>query len=76
MKLMLDLHFFFIRLVDEGANSNLSYAPYVSLSDHTLPISDVHVSHGIFPDIRIFTASLDQTVKVNLIICLGSSSRF
>ncbi|KAG0144024.1 hypothetical protein CROQUDRAFT_645137 [Cronartium quercuum f. sp. fusiforme G11] len=43
-------------VIDEGTHANLTYAPYVSLSDHTLPISDIHVSHGIFPDIRIFTA--------------------
>ncbi|EGG03124.1 uncharacterized protein MELLADRAFT_90461 [Melampsora larici-populina 98AG31] len=51
-------------LIDEGANANMSYAPYVLLSDHTLPISDIHISHGTFPDIRIFTASLDQTIKI------------
>lgn len=51
-------------LIDEGANANMSYAPYVLLSDHTLPISDLHISHGTFPDIRIFTASLDQTIKI------------
>ncbi|KAH9821233.1 WD40-repeat-containing domain protein [Melampsora americana] len=51
-------------LIDEGGNGNMSYSPYVLLSDHTLPISDLHVSHGTFPDIRIFTASLDQTVKI------------
>ncbi|KNZ54165.1 hypothetical protein VP01_3022g2 [Puccinia sorghi] len=51
-------------LVDESLDSNLSYTPYSIFSDHTLPISDVSISGGCFPDLRIFTASLDQTIKV------------
>ncbi|PLW40295.1 hypothetical protein PCANC_11161 [Puccinia coronata f. sp. avenae] len=51
-------------LVDEAFDSNLSHTPYSIFSDHTLPISDVFVSSGCFPDLRIFTASLDQTIKV------------
>ncbi|KAA1080158.1 Pre-rRNA-processing protein ipi3 [Puccinia graminis f. sp. tritici] len=51
-------------LVDEAFDSNLSHTPYSIFSDHTLPISDLFISKGCFPDLRIFTASLDQTIKI------------
>ncbi|WAQ89371.1 hypothetical protein PtA15_11A58 [Puccinia triticina] len=51
-------------LVDEALDSNLSHTPYSIFSDHTLPISDLCISRGCFPDLRIFTASLDQTIKI------------
>lgn len=51
-------------LIDESLDPNLSYTPYSIFSDHTLPICDVFISKGSFPDLRIFTASLDQTIKV------------
>ncbi|POW03940.1 hypothetical protein PSTT_10761 [Puccinia striiformis] len=51
-------------LVDEAFDSNLSHTPYSIFSDHTLPISDLFISRGCFPDLRIFTASLDKTIKV------------
>ncbi|KAI7947224.1 hypothetical protein MJO28_009132, partial [Puccinia striiformis f. sp. tritici] len=51
-------------LVDEAFDSNLSHTPYSIFSDHTLPISDLFISRGCFPDLRIFTASLDKTIKI------------
>lgn len=39
-------------------------APYATLADHTLDITDVHVSSGAFPQqVRVWTASRDGTLK-------------
>ncbi|GAA5858619.1 hypothetical protein JCM8547_001394 [Rhodosporidiobolus lusitaniae] len=38
--------------------------PFATLSDHTLPITDLCVGVGAFPKCRIMTSSLDSTVKV------------
>ncbi|BGP19953.1 hypothetical protein JCM10213_006730 [Rhodosporidiobolus nylandii] len=38
--------------------------PFATLSDHTLPITDVCVGIGAFPKCRVMTASMDSTVKV------------
>jgi pre-rRNA-processing protein IPI3 len=38
--------------------------PWTSLSDHTLPVTDIAVGLGTFPRLRIFTSSADHTVKV------------
>ena len=39
-------------------------APYATLSDHTLDISDMYVTAGAFPhETRLWTASLDGSVK-------------
>ncbi|MBW0474931.1 hypothetical protein O181_014646 [Austropuccinia psidii MF-1] len=51
-------------LIDESMDSSLSHTPYSIFSDHALPISDLHISAGCFPDIRVFTASLDKTIKI------------
>ncbi|POY72909.1 hypothetical protein BMF94_4070 [Rhodotorula taiwanensis] len=39
-------------------------APFATLADHTLPVTDVCVGLGTFPQCRIMTASLDSTVKI------------
>jgi pre-rRNA-processing protein IPI3 len=52
-----------IRLLDNERQNEVA-APYCSLSDHTLPITDICVGLGRFPSIRVLTASLDHTVKV------------
>jgi len=38
--------------------------PHCTLSDHTLPITDIVCSFGIFPTNRVLTSSLDHSVKV------------
>ncbi|GJN93910.1 hypothetical protein Rhopal_006969-T1 [Rhodotorula paludigena] len=39
-------------------------APYATLSDHTLPITDICVGLGSFPHCRVMTSSMDSTVKI------------
>ncbi|GAA6011507.1 hypothetical protein JCM10207_002643 [Rhodosporidiobolus poonsookiae] len=39
-------------------------SPFCTLSDHTLPITDICVGVGAFPRCRVLTASIDSTVKV------------
>lgn len=41
-------------------------APFATLSDHTLPVTDICIGLGPFPQCRILTASLDSTVKVRV----------
>ena len=38
--------------------------PHCTLSDHTLPITDIVCSFGVFPTNRVLTSSLDHSVKV------------
>ncbi|CAH7686694.1 WD40-repeat-containing domain protein [Phakopsora pachyrhizi] len=52
------------QLIEKALDCELCMEPYSTFSDHTLPISDVQITPGLFPDIRIFTASLDRTVKI------------
>lgn len=42
----------------------LPVTPYLSLADHTLPITSIHVSFGSFPNTRVTTSSLDGTCKL------------
>lgn len=51
------------RLLDEDLQGQLP-VPYCTFTDHMLPIKDVYVGLGAFPDARIYTSSLDKTVKV------------
>ena len=51
------------RLVDNDLQNELA-TPYCTLSDHTLPITDIVCSFGTFPTNRILTSSLDHSVKV------------
>ena len=42
----------------------LPVAPYMSLSDHSLPITSISIGLGRFPNIRCLTSSLDGSVKL------------
>ncbi|TIB78498.1 hypothetical protein E3Q23_00706 [Wallemia mellicola] len=50
-------------LLDEDLQGQLP-VPYCTYTDHTLPVKDLYVGLGEFPDARIYTSSLDQTVKI------------
>ena len=56
-------HRFPHRLVDNDLQNELA-APFCTLSDHTLPITDIVCSFGAFPTTRVLTSSLDHSVKV------------
>ncbi|KAL1738639.1 WD40-repeat-containing domain protein, partial [Schizophyllum fasciatum] len=51
------------RLVDDDLQNELPL-PYTTLSDHTLPITDISCGVGVFPQCRVLTASVDHSVKV------------
>ncbi|KAF8817499.1 pre-rRNA-processing protein IPI3 [Phlegmacium glaucopus] len=51
------------RLLDEEAQND-HVAPFFSMSDHTLPITDITCGIGIFPDCRVLTSSIDHSVKL------------
>ncbi|EGN96624.1 hypothetical protein SERLA73DRAFT_184727 [Serpula lacrymans var. lacrymans S7.3] len=51
------------RLVDDSLQTELP-APFCTLSDHTLPVTDIICGVGAFPSCRILTASVDHTVKL------------
>ncbi|KAF8489311.1 WD40-repeat-containing domain protein [Gautieria morchelliformis] len=51
------------RLLDEELQAEIP-APYCSFTEHTLPVTDVSCGVGLFPSCRIFTASLDHSVKI------------
>lgn len=55
------------RLVDDTVQNELP-TPYYSLSDHTLPVTDIAVGVGRFPKCRILTSSLDHSVKVSSLL--------
>ncbi len=47
-----------------GAEPSGVASPFCRLSDHTLPITAINIGLGIFPQLRIISASEDNTVKV------------
>ncbi|KAF5316035.1 hypothetical protein D9619_006353 [Psilocybe cf. subviscida] len=51
------------RLLDEDTQ-NEHVVPYCTLSDHTLPVSDILCGAGLFPECRILTSSVDHSVKL------------
>lgn len=51
------------RLLDDELQ-NEHMLPYGTLSDHTLPVTDILCGIGHFPECRVLTASLDHSVKV------------
>ncbi|KAH9935059.1 WD40 repeat-like protein [Amylocystis lapponica] len=51
------------RLLDDDLQNDLP-TPYCSLSDHTLPVTDIVCGVGRFPSCRILTASVDHSVKL------------
>ncbi|KAF8909331.1 WD40-repeat-containing domain protein [Gymnopilus junonius] len=52
------------RLVDDGTQNEHHLVPYCTLSDHTLPITDIICGIGVFPDCRVLTSSVDHSVKL------------
>ena len=56
-------HHFLHRLIDNDLQNELA-TPCCTLSDHSLPITDIVCSFGIFPTNRVLTSSLDHSVKV------------
>jgi pre-rRNA-processing protein IPI3 len=53
----------FRRLLDEDIEADL-VTPFCTLSDHTLPVTDIVCGVGPFPTCRILTSSVDHSVKV------------
>ncbi|KAK2463636.1 hypothetical protein APHAL10511_004387 [Amanita phalloides] len=51
------------RLLDDDTQNELP-VPYCSLSDHTLPVTDIVCGVGRFPLCRVLTSSLDHSVKL------------
>ncbi|KAF5373264.1 hypothetical protein D9615_007472 [Tricholomella constricta] len=51
------------RLVDDELQSDLPL-PYCTLSDHTLPVTDIVCGVGLFPNCRVLTSSVDHSVKL------------
>ncbi|KIJ62015.1 hypothetical protein HYDPIDRAFT_183001 [Hydnomerulius pinastri MD-312] len=51
------------KLVNDDLQNDLPL-PQFSLSDHTLPVTDIVVGLGPFPKCRILTSSVDHTVKL------------
>ncbi|KDR80579.1 hypothetical protein GALMADRAFT_240898 [Galerina marginata CBS 339.88] len=51
------------RLLDEDSQ-NEHIVPYCTLSDHTLPVTDIVCGIGLFPDCRVLTSSVDHSVKL------------
>ena len=54
-----------LRLLDEDLQTEVP-TPYCSFSEHTLPVTDVLCGIGAFTTCRIFTSSIDHSVKVNI----------
>lgn len=51
------------RLLDDEVQNEL-LTPYCTLSDHTLPITDIICGVGPFPTCRVLTSSIDHSVKL------------
>jgi len=51
------------RLLD-NETQNEHVVPFCTLSDHTLPVTDVLCGVGLFPECRILTSSVDHSVKL------------
>ncbi|KAI8364741.1 quinon protein alcohol dehydrogenase-like superfamily [Radiomyces spectabilis] len=52
-------------MVDDEFNDNSSRpAPLYSWSDHTLPVTDIHLGHGGLNTTRVYTSAMDHTVKL------------
>lgn len=56
----------FPRLVDSTYQNDVP-EPFCSLTNHTLPITDISCGVGPFPKCRLLTASIDHSVKVGLL---------
>ena len=55
-----------VRLLDNSVQ-NETPTPYYTLSDHTLPVTDIVCGVGGFPHCRVLTASLDNSCKASCI---------
>jgi hypothetical protein len=55
-----------LRLLDNSVQNEIP-APYYTLSDHTLPVTDIVCGVGVFPHCRVLTASLDNSCKASCI---------
>ena len=53
------------RLLNDDTQDELPL-PYCSLSDHTLPVTDIVCGIGNFPLCRVITSSMDHSVKVRI----------
>ncbi|KIL00758.1 hypothetical protein PAXRUDRAFT_29581 [Paxillus rubicundulus Ve08.2h10] len=51
------------KLVDDDLQNDLPL-PQFTLSDHTLPVTDIVCGLGTFPKCRVLTSSVDHTVKL------------
>ncbi|KAJ3837890.1 WD40 repeat-like protein [Lentinula raphanica] len=51
------------RLLDEDSQNTHSL-PYFTLSDHTLPVTDIICGMGAFPECRVLSSSIDHSVKL------------
>ncbi|KAF8587848.1 WD40 repeat-like protein [Ramaria rubella] len=51
------------RLLDGNLQSEIP-TPYCSFSEHTLPVTDISCGIGTFPSCRVFTSSVDHSVKI------------
>lgn len=54
-------------LLDNSTSMEIPNA-YYTLTDHTLPITDIVCGVGAFPRCRLLTSSLDNSCKVSLYI--------
>ena len=56
---------------DGGADGLVSFAgsnvvkPWATFNQHSLPVTDIHVGMGPFAKARMYSASLDRTIKVS-----------
>ncbi|KAJ2993145.1 WD repeat-containing protein 18 [Globomyces sp. JEL0801] len=53
-----------LHLLDSSISLQAILEPVSTLSGHSLPITDIHVSSGLSTTARIFTSSMDRTCKV------------
>ncbi|KAJ3989654.1 WD40-repeat-containing domain protein [Lentinula detonsa] len=51
------------RLLDEESQNTLAL-PYFTLTDHTLPVTDIFCGMGSFPECRVLSSSIDHSVKL------------
>lgn len=58
------------RLIDDEVQNELP-TPYCTLSDHTLPVTDIVCGVGPFPTCRVLTSSVDHSVKVSVNYAAG-----
>lgn len=49
---------------EDGQIMRQSIRPAISWTDHSLPISDLHVGYGSSLECRVYTASKDKTVRI------------